>query len=132
MRKIIVTLLSLVFVLSFAGISFCQDVHVKGHYRSNGTYVKPHYRSAPNGNVFDNYSTKGNTNPYTGKSGTVDPYKSSGSFGSSSRGYGQSLGSSNSNRGYGQSLGGTSRQNRRGGTGRQNNLGGGTGLQFPR
>jgi hypothetical protein len=134
MRKITVTLLSLVFVVSFTSISFSQDVHVKGHYRSNGTYVKPHYRSAPNGNAFDNYSTKGNTNPYTGQRGTVDPYKSSGSFGSSSQGTGQSFGgSSNSLGGYNQPLGGTTnRQKRSRGTGRQNNLGGGTGLQFPR
>ena len=51
------------------------DVHVRGHYRSNGTYVQPHYRSSPNGTTLDNYSTKGNVNPYTGQAGTVDPYK---------------------------------------------------------
>ena len=128
MRKIAVAFLSLVFILSFINISFSQDVQVKGHYRSNGTYVKPHYRSAPNGTVFDNYSTKGNTNPYTGKSGTVDPYKSSSGFGNSSRGYGQSLGGSSNSFGGNQPLGGTGRQNRLGGTGLQNNLGGGTGL----
>jgi hypothetical protein len=49
------------------------DVHVRGHYRSNGTYVQPHYRSSPNGTTLDNYSTKGNVNPYTGKEGTVNP-----------------------------------------------------------
>ena len=49
------------------------DVHVRGYYRSNGTYVQPHYRSSPNGTVLDNYSTKGNVNPYTGKEGTVNP-----------------------------------------------------------
>lgn len=48
-------------------------VHVKGYYRSNGTYVQPHYRSSPNGTVLDNYSTKGNINPYTGKEGTINP-----------------------------------------------------------
>ena len=132
MRKITVILLSLVFVLSFVGISFSQDVYVKGHYRSNGKYVKPYYRSAPNGNVFDNYSTRGNTNPYTGKRGTVNPYKSSRSLGN----YGQSLGSRNSNRGYGQSLGRTGRQNRLRGvnprTGLRIPLRQGTGLQFRR
>jgi hypothetical protein len=51
------------------------DVHIRGHYRSNGTYVQPHYRSSPNGTTLDNYSTKGNVNPYTGQAGTVDPYK---------------------------------------------------------
>lgn len=49
------------------------DVHVRGYYRSNGTYVQPHYRSSPNGTALDNYSTRGNVNPYTGKEGTVNP-----------------------------------------------------------
>ncbi len=50
------------------------DVYVDGYYRSNGTYVQPHYRSDPNGNSFDNWSTRGNINPYTGSRGTRDPY----------------------------------------------------------
>lgn len=49
---------------------FSQQVYVKGYYRSNGTYVQPHYRTAPNHTVNDNWSTVGNVNPYTGKSGT--------------------------------------------------------------
>jgi hypothetical protein len=53
---------------------------VGGHIRRDGTYVPPHQRTNPNTNVYDNWSTKGNVNPYTGKAGTVDPY------GSSSRG----------------------------------------------
>jgi hypothetical protein len=50
------------------------SVYVQGYIRSDGTYVPGHYRSAPNSTVLDNYSTKGNTNPYTGKAGTKDPY----------------------------------------------------------
>jgi len=46
------------------------DVHVNGYYRSDGTYVKPHYRSDPDGNFNNNWSTKGNINPYTGEEGT--------------------------------------------------------------
>ena len=46
---------------------------MRGRYRSNGTYVQPHYRSSPNGTALDNFSTKGNINPYTGKEGTVNP-----------------------------------------------------------
>lgn len=42
---------------------------VRGYYRSSGTYVQPHYRSTPNRYKSDNYSTKGNYNPYTGKKG---------------------------------------------------------------
>ena len=50
------------------------DVYVRGYYRSDGTYVQPHYRSSPNSTTLDNWSTKGNVNPYTGKRGTRDPY----------------------------------------------------------
>lgn len=51
------------------------DTHVNGYYKSNGTYVQPHYRTNQDSSRHNNYSTIGNTNPYTGKSGTVDPYK---------------------------------------------------------
>ena len=56
-------------------VSLCQ-VKVRGYYRSNGTYVQPHYRSSPDGNPYNNYSYPGNTNPYTGKvsSGNPDTY----------------------------------------------------------
>src|SRR3989442_7149583 len=47
-----------------------RSVYVHGYYRSNGTYVMPHYRSAPDGNFWNNWSTVGNVNPYTGKPGT--------------------------------------------------------------
>lgn len=33
-------------------------------------YVEPHMRSAPDGNFYNNWSTKGNVNPYTGQPGT--------------------------------------------------------------
>ena len=49
------------------------QTRVKGYYRSNGTYVAPHYRSSPNSSTYDNYSTRGNVNPYTGQAGTRDP-----------------------------------------------------------
>lgn len=47
---------------------------VKGHVTKDGTYVPPHVRTSPNGTKLDNYSTKGNVNPYTGKEGTKDPF----------------------------------------------------------
>ena len=68
MIKIIFIVLSLLFSLAaFA------DTHVNGYYKKNGTYVEPHYRSSPNGTTLDNFSTKGNINPYTGKEGTRNP-----------------------------------------------------------
>ena len=37
------------------------DVHVKGYYRKNGTYVQPHVRSKPDGKKANNYGpSKGN------------------------------------------------------------------------
>jgi hypothetical protein len=45
-------------------------VHVKGYIKKDGTYVAPHDRTAPNHTKNDNWSTKGNVNPETGKAGT--------------------------------------------------------------
>ena len=50
-----------------------SDVHVNGYYRANGTYVASNMRSAPDGIKSNNWSTKGNVNPYTGKVGTKAP-----------------------------------------------------------
>ncbi len=46
------------------------DVFVRGYFRSGGTYVQPHYRSDPDGNFYNNWSTYPNVNPYTGRVGT--------------------------------------------------------------
>lgn len=62
--------LFLIAFLFTTALSFAQ-VSVRGYYRSNGTYVQAHQRTAPNYTRNDNYSTVGNTNPYTGKAGTV-------------------------------------------------------------
>jgi hypothetical protein len=48
--------------------------HVSGHVTKNGTYVAPHQATNPNNTKTDNWSSKGNVNPYTGKDGTKDPY----------------------------------------------------------
>ena len=60
------------FILMFTLISMGlnADTYVQGHTRSDGTYVQPHMRSDPNNTVQDNWSTKGNINPYTGEEGT--------------------------------------------------------------
>lgn len=42
---------------------------VSGYTRSNGTYVQSHVRTMPNNTNWDNYSTKGNVNTYTGTTG---------------------------------------------------------------
>ena len=66
-------LASLALVVLLQGAA--ADTYVRGHTRSDGTYVQPHYRTSPDGNPFNNYSSRGNTNPYTGQPGTVDPYR---------------------------------------------------------
>ena len=55
--------------------AFAQSHYVQPYVNKNGTYVEGHYQTNPNGTKLDNYSTQGNTNPYTGQAGTVDPYK---------------------------------------------------------
>ena len=41
-----------------------------GYQRSDGTSVSSHYKTASNGTNLDNFSTSGNTNPFTGTSGS--------------------------------------------------------------
>lgn len=43
---------------------------VHGYTRKDGTYVAPHHATNPNGTRNDNYSTRGNVNPWTGQPGT--------------------------------------------------------------
>lgn len=74
MKKAMVVLMALVFLFSFIGVVLAKDIRVRGYYRKDGTYVQPHYRTVPNKSVWDNYSTKGNINPYTGEEGSKDPY----------------------------------------------------------
>ena len=67
-------------IIAFSAPASAQE-HVDGYFRSNGTYVEPHYRSTPDSTTLNNWSTKGNVNPYTGQEGTKDPYPSQ-SYGS--------------------------------------------------
>lgn len=46
-----------------------------GYTHSNGKYVQGHYQTRSDGNRWNNYSTKGNINPFTGQKGTVAPYR---------------------------------------------------------
>ncbi|WP_263833728.1 hypothetical protein [Sulfurospirillum oryzae] len=50
-----------------------SDVSVKGYTKKDGTHVSAYKRTSPNSSKSDNYSTKGNVNPYTGKKGTKNP-----------------------------------------------------------
>jgi hypothetical protein len=46
---------------------------VSGYTRSNGTYVQPYTKTTSDGTNTNNYSTQGNSNPYTSQSGTKAP-----------------------------------------------------------
>jgi hypothetical protein len=70
MMKLLIVLLALIATAA----AFARDVYVQPYVRSDGTFVQGHYRTAPDGNPFNNYSTQGNVNPYTGQAGTVNPY----------------------------------------------------------
>ena len=63
------TIIALALAAAFATPALAGQF-VKGHTRSDGTYVASHYRSTPNNVQYDNYSTKGNSNPYTGERGS--------------------------------------------------------------
>ena len=77
MRKyqILISLLVIFGILFLTGGDLLAQKHVwvKGYYKSNGTYVQGHYRTAPDGNPKNNFSYPGNYNPYTGKTATGNP-----------------------------------------------------------
>lgn len=78
MKKILFSLITLILIVSFSLVSVPSAEalqRVRGYTKKNGTYVAPHYKSSPNKSKFDNYSTKGNINPFNGKKGTVNPFK---------------------------------------------------------
>lgn len=73
MKNWLILLIMLLSTVAMMAQTNPNHVRVNGYYKSNGTYVQPHYRTAPNSTNRDNFSTIGNTNPYTGVSGWVTP-----------------------------------------------------------
>lgn len=71
--KIRASFILLILSITFLGAATTVDayVRVKSYYRKSGSYVKSHYRSNSNSYKYDNWSSKGNTNPFTGKKGTL-------------------------------------------------------------
>lgn len=99
MKKFFICLLASMICSSVA----MADVYVRGYARSDGTYVAPHYRSSPNSTRNDNWTTRGNVNPYTGEPGTRSPEYGYGASYGSSRTYGNLPPSYNGNRGQSRS-----------------------------
>ena len=64
----------LILALATALLS-AKTTRVRGTVTKKGTYVAPHARTAPNKTQRDNWSSKPNTNPTTGKKGAREPRK---------------------------------------------------------
>jgi hypothetical protein len=82
-------------ILALSALSVSAQTYVNPYVKKDGTYVEGHYKSSPNSTKMDNYSTQGNSNPFTGQQGTVDPYKTP-----STSTYGQQTCGVNSNGNY--------------------------------
>ena len=63
MKKLVVLLILVFF--SISSYSEAKDTYIKGYTKRDGTSVQGHYRSSPDRYRNNNYSTYGNTNPYT-------------------------------------------------------------------
>ncbi len=72
MKNIVIVLAALL-----SSAVYSKDIYVRGYTKSNGTYVQPYHRSAPDKTINNNYGTSGNYNPYNGSYGTKpqNPYQ---------------------------------------------------------
>jgi hypothetical protein len=66
MRHFLTLTIIAVLLVLVATVALAQ-VSVRGYYRKNGTYVAPHFRSAPDNTLRNNYGYPGNYNPNTGR-----------------------------------------------------------------
>jgi len=65
MKKV---LFAVMVVLALCAVAHA-DNYVNGYYRKDGTYVQGHYKTPSDNYFYNNYSSQGNYNPYTGKKG---------------------------------------------------------------
>ena len=75
MKVIITIIISLSSLFSFVVLGQVNSKHVSvsDYYKSDGTFIPSHYRTSPNNTNRDNFSTRGNVNPYTGSVGNIEP-----------------------------------------------------------
>ena len=71
MKKIILSISFICFLSILFGQTNPSTVQVKTYVKKDGAVVQSHTRTSPNTTIRDNYSTKPNVNPNTGKVGTV-------------------------------------------------------------
>ncbi|MFI3268039.1 MAG: hypothetical protein R3Y51_04900 [Rikenellaceae bacterium] len=69
MKKLL--LIIAVFFIALSSYAQTTTVWVKGYTKSDGTYVKGHYRTTKDNTNTNNWSTTGNTNPNTQVKGTT-------------------------------------------------------------
>ncbi len=71
MKKLLLILAISLFGFISLGVptSVHAKVRVHGYYKKSGKYVAPYFRTNRNKTKLDNWSHKGNINPYTGKKG---------------------------------------------------------------
>lgn len=75
MNKIILCVAIAIALLMTTSVE-AKTVKVKSYYKpSTGKYINSYYKTSSNKTRLDNYSTKGNYNPYTGRKGSVNQYK---------------------------------------------------------
>ena len=60
MKKLIVIVLAILLVIP--SVLLAGDVRVKGYYRKDGTYVRPHVRSSPDSYKWNNHGPSQNDN----------------------------------------------------------------------
>jgi hypothetical protein len=77
MKKLLSSLLvSLIILLGAVSLVEAKTIYVKPYFKpSTSKYIQPYFKTSPNKTKLDNYSTKGNINPFTGKKGTASPLK---------------------------------------------------------
>ena len=64
------TLIALVIASLACSMAAGKTTSTRGYVKKNGTYVAPHVKTTPDKTKNNNYSTRGNANPRTGKEGT--------------------------------------------------------------
>lgn len=65
--------MSAVMAITAAGEAYGQSVPHRGYSRRDGTYVMPHRQTPPDGSRYNNWGSRPNVNPYTGRQGRIDP-----------------------------------------------------------
>ncbi len=70
-RKLLFAILTVCLLGSMG--SFAYGKSVSGYHKRSGTYVKSYHRTSKDRTQRNNWSSKGNVNPYTGKKGTKRP-----------------------------------------------------------